>query len=754
MTAFDIALDLIRRGIKPVPVPVGSKGPVIRGWQHLDITAADAARFFPDPMNVGAIMGPRSGGLTDVDLDCGEAVKLAPCFLPATRSVYGRASKRRSHHLYRIADPDPKAGIKLNDENRAVVVELRLGGGGKGAQSIWPGSVHQGTGELYAWDEDGEPANSSCAELKAAIVKIAVGTIIARGWPAENRHDAAMCVGGLLARANWSTDDIGAFIVAVQDVAGVTDPSHVENGRAAAVDAAEHHLETGQGRGLPMFAEAFGEATAKQIAKLLGYRGEPVSHGDDSDEAATLEDFHAYLPQHRYIYRPTRELWPKESIDARVPRLTTVASGKMKASLWLDRNQAVQQMTWAPGEPELITDRLLVEGGWVERPGVKCFNLYRPPAIVQGDPTEVEPWLRHVHQIYPNEADHIIMWFAHRVQRPGEKINHALVLGGEQGIGKDTIVEPLIRAVGPWNSWEVTPQQLMGRFNEFLKSTVLRISEVHDLGDFSRNQFYEHCKAILATPPFCLSCDGKNLREHKILNVCGVIFTTNHKDDGIFLPADDRRHYLTWSEMVKENFTEDYWNWMWGWYESGGFENVAAYLATLDISAFNPKAPPQKTEAFRAVVDANRGAETDELQDVIDDMCQPDVITVFEITDGLPASDLAKWLKDRRNSRSISSRFKACGYVPVRNPDSDAASYRWRIRGQRQTVYAKATMTPEQRVKAARDYKRRMEEDRDAGTVNEEVERMAREDADAEYRTRRAQREHARRWYNPGDNGG
>src|SRR5262249_31155880 len=55
-------------------------------------------------------------------------------------------------------------------------------------------------------------------------------------------------------------------------------------------------------------------------------------------------------------------------------------------------------------------------------------------------------WLRHVHQIYPNEADHIIMWFAHRVQRRGEKINHALVLGGEQGIGKDTIVEPLIRA--------------------------------------------------------------------------------------------------------------------------------------------------------------------------------------------------------------------------------------------------------------------------------------------------------------------
>ena len=37
----------------------------------------------------------------------------------------------------------------------------------------------------------------------------------------------------------------------------------------------------------------------------------------------------------------------------------------------------------------------------------------------------------------------MITCFAHRVQRPWEKINHALVLGGLQGIGKDTILEPV-----------------------------------------------------------------------------------------------------------------------------------------------------------------------------------------------------------------------------------------------------------------------------------------------------------------------
>ena len=52
------------------------------------------------------------------------------------------AGKRRSHHLYTCQDPEPKANIKLLDENGGCIVELRLGGGGKGAQSVMPGSIH------------------------------------------------------------------------------------------------------------------------------------------------------------------------------------------------------------------------------------------------------------------------------------------------------------------------------------------------------------------------------------------------------------------------------------------------------------------------------------------------------------------------------------------------------------------------------------------------------------------------------------
>jgi len=75
------------------------------------------------------------------------------------------------------------------------------------------------------------------------------------------------------------------------------------------------------------------------------------------------------------------------------------------------------------------------------------------------------------------------------VQHPQDKINHALVLGGCQGIGKDTLLEPVKSAVGPWNFSEVSPQHMLGRFNGYLKSVILRVSEARDLGDVDRFAF-------------------------------------------------------------------------------------------------------------------------------------------------------------------------------------------------------------------------------------------------------------------------
>jgi hypothetical protein len=128
------------------------------------------------------------------------------------------------------------------------------------------------------------------------------------------------------------------------------------------------------------------------------------------ETGVSLDDFHAYMPMHGYIYVPTREMWPAASVNARIPPIVIGADKDRKtisASAWLDRNKPVEQMTWAPGLPTIIQNRLILQGGWIERVGVNCFNLYRAPTIRLGDAAQAAPWIEHVHKVYPDHANHI-----------------------------------------------------------------------------------------------------------------------------------------------------------------------------------------------------------------------------------------------------------------------------------------------------------------------------------------------------------
>jgi len=425
------------------------------------------------------------------------------------------------------------------------------------------------------------------------------------------------------------------------------------------------------------------------------------------DAGVRVEDFCAHMPTHNYIFKPNGEMWPASSVNARVAPIpyidATGKAGTLAAAAWLDRNRPVEMVTWAPGWPTEIPDRLISNGGWIDRPGCSTFNLYRPPHRRPGNPDGAEPWLNHVRNIYPDDANHIIAWLAHRVQRPGEKINHAIVLGGWQGIGKDSLLEPVKTAIGPWNFVEVGPSHLLGRFNGFVKSVILRCSEAHDLGDIDRYAFYEHLKTYTAAPPDVLRCDEKHLREHAVPNVTGVIVTTNHKTDGLYLPADDRRHYVAWSERTKDDFNDVYWRSLWEWYEHAGTNDVGAYLAAFDLSSFNPKAPPKKTPAFWDIVDANRAPEDAELADALDKLGQQDAVTLHGVA-AVAAPTFADWLRDRKSARQVPHRMESAGYVPVRN--EGAKDGLWSIDGRRQAIYARQTLSPRDRIAAAQELAR------------------------------------------------
>jgi hypothetical protein len=432
-------------------------------------------------------------------------------------------------------------------------------------------------------------------------------------------------------------------------------------------------------------------------------------------KAKTLEDFIAFPSNRACIYLPCREPWPMAGVDEVLPMQQDLdAAGKplkhngkpvmIRASKWLAKHRCAEQMSWWPGKPQFIFDQLADRGDWRAKPGAVILNLYKEPSLELGDPKAAGPWLEHVHRVYPDDAEHLICWFAHRVQRPGEKINHGLLLGGMQGIGKDTMLEPVCQAVGPGNVAEVSPRHVVGTYTDFVRSVILRVNEARDTGGqgerLDRFAFYDHLKKYAAAPPDMLYCNEKYIRGYYVTNCLGLILTSNYRTDSLYLPPDDRRYYVAWSDLERSSFDDAYWLKLWSWYERGGFGHVAAYLLELDLTNFNPKADPPKTPAFHRIVENSVTMEDDELADAIDALGspRPNALTILQLIEKVSALD---WLLEHKHRRSVPYHLERCGYIQHHNRKSGDKQGRWVIKGKRQPVYVKASLTLQEQELAA-----------------------------------------------------
>jgi RecA-family ATPase len=280
---ISIARNYIARGWSPVPIPHRSKGPIIDEWQHLRITTETAPSYFNGaPQNIGIILGKASGGLTDLDLDCPEAGAAAPYVLPGT-AVFGHASKPGSHWIYRtnLGETQDRAAIKFTGSDKSGLLEVRLGGGGMAAQTVFPPSTHV-SGEPIEWTERGASniAVVDSDELLQRARRLAAAAELARNFPRVGaRHDAAFVLGGFLARCGWSPAEAAVFVEAVAVASGQPNDK-----RKDMVRTARNGAEAEKRAGFPAMVETFGEGPAKKVADWLDYRGERGNGAEAPDD--------------------------------------------------------------------------------------------------------------------------------------------------------------------------------------------------------------------------------------------------------------------------------------------------------------------------------------------------------------------------------------------------------------------------------------------------------------------------------------
>lgn len=283
-TLLDVARSYLRRGWVPLPVPFRSKSPGFEGWQHFSVTEADLSRhFYGRQLNIGVLLGKVSGDLTDVDLDCDEALTLAPYFLPTTGAIFGRRTRPRSHWLYVSAIPskvsftDPISGKRL--------IEVLT----NGQQAIFPGSTHKDTGEPVEWSTEGEAACISETDLLGDVRRLAAATLLAHNWPQEgSRQDAALALAGGLLRAGWPEAEVTHFIEAVCEAAG----DEETRSRVSTVCYTVRRLEAGaHATGWPTLAEIVDKRIISRACEWLDIQNRaPGRHAEQRPDTSGRDD--------------------------------------------------------------------------------------------------------------------------------------------------------------------------------------------------------------------------------------------------------------------------------------------------------------------------------------------------------------------------------------------------------------------------------------------------------------------------------
>ena len=241
------------------------------------------------------------------------------------------------------------------------------------------------------------------------------------------------------------------------------------------------------------------------------------------------------------------------------------------------------------------------------------------PDLSNVAPGDVSPWLAHVEKLLPDleEREHVLNVMAYKLQNPRIKINHAVLHGGDEGCGKDSMWAPFIWSVcGPdlKNRGLVDGKSIGSRWGYALESEILILNELKETDASERRALANSLKPIIAAPPDTLPIERKGLHPYDMVNRLLVLAFTNHSVP-ITLETQDRRWFCVWSDAPKMD--EDEGKALWGWYESGGFEKVGKWLMLRNVSAVNPKATPMAAEYKLRLIENGRSMAESYVMDQI-----------------------------------------------------------------------------------------------------------------------------------------
>lgn len=253
-----------------------------------------------------------------------------------------------------------------------------------------------------------------------------------------------------------------------------------------------------------------------------------------------------------------------------------------------------ERLEFLPGQPEVTHDL----------DDCRVLNLWRRPPWSDAEPAE-EPdvFLEHLEYLLdgnPEATTHVLDFLAHLVQRPHERVGHALLITSKaKGIGKSTFGAIVRRLVGEQNSRVVQTKDLKAQFDGWLVGKlVIQVDEVYESGNW---ELANKLKPIITEPT--VSVNVKYGPQMEIENYARFIMFSNHTAP-LDLEAGDRRYFVFDSKAQPRD--DAYYDRLHEYAESiQGMQAIYAFLRRRDLSAFNPHRRPPVTEAKQSIIEAS-----------------------------------------------------------------------------------------------------------------------------------------------------
>lgn len=445
----------------------------------------------------------------------------------------------------------------------------------------------------------------------------------------------------------------------------------VRDAKKAAADAwAEVAGKKGDAYAAAMTKHALAKGTlADAEATLAAAKAATRSSAQQSkgDEVAEAQE----MLRKRFVYGAFRnEVWDRRARDwISMEALSNLMAhampmgddGPVRAGALLVRDpeaQKVHNERYTPGS------RLEI----VEADGIDWLNTWTPPKLkpAPGDPM---PMLQHILFVCNDDkaqAAHLTDWLAFLVQHPGAKIKHApLIISPKQGIGKDTIAESMKRILGEKNVVKIKDRHVAAGRNEFMiRKTLVCVPEIMS-GD--RKDVANALKDLITDE--MVYVDEKNIRPYEAPNTVNFLFFSNH-ENAAHIEDNDRRYFVVICRQQPK--PEAYFEQLYAYINGPELAGFAHFLATRDLSHFNPDAHAPDTADKAVVKRATRGGTEAWLEEAWENGTAPfdrDVISLTEAMEAISENRGAPRMTIQQLSAFLKKEGRGgeIGRVPVGN---------------------------------------------------------------------------------------